>query len=277
MNISKGGAIGMEVYLDIFLLENFVVNLFLLNITFKVMRVWNEGKKLTVSALIGTIYSIVMVFPNLKVFTYLPFQFFIAFLMIRICMRDKKIQFILKGAGIYIFSALTLSGVCLIFSLLQNSYSLNNGLLLNNYSLKYLIISMMIIYILYERITSYFRERALITNFIYDIEISIDNIRYVIRGFLDTGNELREPVTNLPCIIIEECYLSDYHLDDEKAYYIPYSAIGYSGKIKGFKGDKVRIRREGENWRDVEAIICPCNEVLSRDKEFNALLSRGII
>jgi len=32
----------------------------------------------------------------------------------------------------------------------------------------------------------------------------MDDIKYVIKGFLDTGNELREPITNLPCIIVEE-------------------------------------------------------------------------
>ena len=135
----------------------------------------------------------------------------------------------------------------------------------------------MIIYIIYERAHSYFRERIAVNSFTYDIELWISGTKHIIRGFLDTGNELREPITNLPCIIVEENYVSNCEMEEDKTYYVPYSAIGYAGKLQGFKGDKVRIRRDNDEWREIEAIICPCREVLSRDREFNALLSRGVI
>ena len=135
----------------------------------------------------------------------------------------------------------------------------------------------MIIYIIYERAHSYFRERIAVNSFTYDIELWISGTKHIIRGFLDTGNELREPITNLPCIIVEENYVSNCEMEEDKTYYVPYSAIGYAGKLQGFKGEKVRIRRDNDEWHEIEAIICPCREVLSRDREFNALLSRGVI
>ncbi|MGG7176072.1 sigma-E processing peptidase SpoIIGA [Clostridium paraputrificum] len=265
----------MEIYLDILIIENFIVDIFLLSITFQVMRVKVCTRKRIISALVGALYTVVMVFPNLRAFTLLPFQLTVAFFMIFISLRSYKIHMLLKGTGVYILSSLTLSGLCFGFSLWQNSYTFSGGVTIIKYSLKYLVIAIMILYVICERVISYFRERALITNFIYDIEVSIDNIKYIIRGFLDTGNELREPITNIPCILVEENFVTDYKEDE--TYYIPYSAIGYSGKLKGFKCDMVRIRREGEEWQEVDAIICPCSEVLSRDKEYNALLSRGVI
>jgi stage II sporulation protein GA (sporulation sigma-E factor processing peptidase) len=160
---------------------------------------------------------------------------------------------------------------------MENNYSFTKGFTISNYSLKNFVISIMILYILYTRAISYFRERAIIGNYTYDIEITINNIKYIIKGFLDTGNELREPVTNLPCILVEKNLFCNFAVDKDKEYYINYSAIGYKGKIKGFKVDKVRIRTEGEEYREVNALICPCDDVLSIDKDFNALLSRGVI
>ena len=275
IDITRGGVSIMKIYLDVLIIENFIVDIFLLSITFQVMRMKVPTKRRIISSLVGALYTIVMVLPSLKIFTLLPFQLIVAFAMIFISMQDRKIQTLLKGTGTYIISSLTLSGLCFGFSLWQNTYTLTGGFTISKYSLKYLIIALMILYVIYERFISYFRERALITNFIYDIEVSIDNIKYIIRGFLDTGNELREPITNIPCIIVEENFVHDYK--EEETYYIPYSAIGHSGKLKGFKGDMVRVRREGGEWEEVEAIICPCSEVLSRDKEYNALLSRGVI
>lgn len=267
----------MEIYIDLLLIENFVIDMFILLITTKLLRIKVVNSLLIISSLFGSVYTLVEVFPKLKVFSLFPFQIIIAFLMMMILLKGRSIALVTKGTCIYILCAFTLSGVSFGFSLWQNSYSLTMGYSISNYSMKYLIMSIVLVYVVADRAISYIRERALVSNFIYEIEVYINDIRYVIKGFLDTGNELREPVTNLPCIIVEERFLLNYQEDEEKTYYIPYNAIGFSGKLKGFKVDKVLIRGDKEEWREVTAIICPCNDVLSRDKEFNALLSRGVI
>ncbi|MDS0524971.1 sigma-E processing peptidase SpoIIGA [Clostridium sp. SHJSY1] len=267
----------MEIYLDVILIENFIVDLFLLSITFNVIKVQVKNIKLILAAVLGALYTIVMIFRSLNMFSVFPIQFCVAYLMNLIILGRKRWLIAIKSSGIFILSSVTLSGICFYLAEIKNSYSLYNGLIINNFSLKSLILALMIIYITYFRAICYIKERSLISSFTFDIEIFIDDIKYVIKGFLDTGNELREPITNLPCIIVEEKLFSDYTINEDKAYYINYSAIGYEGKLKGFKVDKVRIRGEGEEFREVKAIICPCKEVLSRERDFNALLSRGII
>lgn len=58
---------------------------------------------------------------------------------------------------------------------------------------------------------------------------------------------------------------------------IPYNTIGEEGDLKGFKYNKVRIRGENKDWKNVEVIVCICKNKLSKNNEFNALLSRGVI
>lgn len=267
----------MVIYLDIIFLENFIVDLFLLSVTFSILRCNVENKKLIVASLLGGLYTIVMVFPALSSLSVLPVAMLVAFLMMLMVLGKHRFMMVLKATGTFLLSSITLSGICFLFSSMENNYSFTKGFTINNYSLKYFIISIMILYILYNRAISYFRERAIIGNYTYDIEITINTVKYIIKGFLDTGNELREPVTNLPCILVEKNLFSNYEVENDKEYYINYSAIGYKGKIKGFKVDKVRVRAGGEEFREVNALICPCDDVLSRDKDFNALLSRGVI
>ena len=58
---------------------------------------------------------------------------------------------------------------------------------------------------------------------------------------------------------------------------IPYNAIGYGGNLKGIRINNIKIKGRELWYRQVDAIICPCVEKLSRENEFNALLSRGIL
>ncbi|MBD7910372.1 MULTISPECIES: sigma-E processing peptidase SpoIIGA [Clostridium] len=267
----------MEIYLDVVLIENFIVDLFLLSITFNVIRVEVKNKKLVLSSILGAIYTMVMIFPTLSFFSFMPIQFCVAYFMSLIIMGKERWKMAIKSTAVFLIASVTLSGICFYLAEFENSYTFCNGFSINNFSLKSLVLALMIIYIIYFRAISYFRERSVINNFTFDVEIYIDDIKYLIKGFLDTGNELREPITNLPCIIIEERLFYNYKFNEDKVYYINYSAIGYEGKLKGFKVDRVMIREEGKDFREVKAIICPCKDILSREKDFNALLSRGVV
>nr|WP_278279571.1 sigma-E processing peptidase SpoIIGA [Clostridium sp. DMHC 10] len=98
-----------------------------------------------------------------------------------------------------------------------------------NISYRYLIIGIMILYMLIFRIITFVKDRKDIYNLIYSVEIGVDNTKKFVKAFLDTGNELREPVTNLPVMIIERNSLDNIVVDDRYKYYIKYKVV--NGKI----------------------------------------------
>ena len=112
---------------------------------------------------------------------------------------------------------------------------------------------------------------------VYHAEDRIEDKSIVIKGLLDTGNGLREPVTNLPCIIIEDYFINEIFNNSREEFLIPYSTVSEEGNLKGFKSKEVRIRGDDMKWQSVEVILCICKNKLSKDDEFNALLSRGVI
>ncbi|ATD54891.1 sigma-E processing peptidase SpoIIGA [Clostridium chauvoei] len=266
----------MVVYVDVVFIENFIVNLFLLLITMKLLR-FEYRKSIYVGAVLGGLYTLAL-FIKIPVLTSLVGKILVALIMIMLTVKKRTLGTIIKAVITFFIGSFTLCGICFTFSLMQNQYSISKDFIISNYSIKYIIVSIMILYIVIVRIVDYLRERALIKNLLYDIEFSYNEKKVCLKGFLDTGNELREPVTNLPCIIVENELIDTMNIPDEKAYYISYSTIGEDGKLKGFKGEKIKVRQQNEDWRTIDAIICSCkNNKLSKENEFNALLSRGII
>ncbi len=265
----------MVIYIDILLAENFIINLFLLLISLKILR-YRYYKTIYLAAILGALYTLAL-FIDCKILITLPFKFIVVVLMIMISTKNINLVKLIKSGATFILISFTLCGVTFAFSMIDNYNNFLENYAINNYSIKYLLLSIMLLYIVIVRITDYIKDRSVINNFMFDIEISNKDKSVIIKGLLDTGNGLREPVTNLPCIIIESDYLKEFDIKSDEEFSIPYSTIGEFGSLKGFKSKEVRIRGEDSDWKSIEVIVCQCNNKLSKNNEFNALLSRGVV
>lgn len=265
----------MIIYIDVIMLENFIVNLFLLILTMKLFK-YKYYKTIYIAAMLGAIYTLVL-FTKYKFLTSLPFKLLMVVAMISITMKTLDLLKIIKLSIGFTICSFTLCGIAFSFSIVsENKYNFSY-FTINNYSIKYILISIMIFYIIIIRIIDYLKDRTLIENFIYDIEISDNNNKIFMKGLLDTGNGLREPVTNLPCIIIENDFIKEDVIKRKEEFLIPYNTVKEDGNLKGFKSEQVRIKGNDNVWKNVDVILCICENKLSKENEFNALLSRGVI
>lgn len=267
----------MDIYVDVILIENFVINLFLLTVTFKIMHMEYKKIMIYISATIGSLYTLTMVIDEAKFLTIVPIQILMAFVMIYIATINRQLKIVIKLVGIFILLSFLLAGITFGFAITQNEYRLTENFVISSYSIKYIMLSLMALYIVVARVAEYLKERGIISNLYYDISMKVKDKTVLVRGFLDTGNELREPISNLPCIIVEQEYLRELQFSMENTYYINYSTIGESGKLQGFKCDELRIKSKNDNWKKIDAIICKGNNKLSQENDYQALLSRGII
>ena len=198
-------------------------------------------------------------------------------IMILICQRKISIKNTLKATILFFLISFMLCGFGFSLYFMDNQYDFLNKFTMKDFSLNNLIVGIMILNIIFIRITELLKERFFIDNFIYDIELILNDKIINLRGFLDTGNSLREPMTNLPCIIIEKECFECFNLKEKEKFYINYKTIGNYGGIEGFVFEKVRIKKDKESWIEIKAIICKSEVKLSKENEFNALLSRGVI
>ena len=266
----------MVVYLDILLLENFIVNTFLIYITAQTLKINTKFRFLILSGFIGSLYVLTLIYPYLQFLTSLFFKILIAILMMIIAFRKVPLLFYIKASCIFIMYSFFLGGFCFFIE-----FSYTNALTLQNgwkvYPNKFIIMVIMISYITVHRIVIYIKDRKDISKLIYNVEIVFGERIININAFLDTGNELKEPATNLPVIVVEKNIFTDLNLNENDKYYIPFQlANGTSGFMEGFKPSKVSINING-SYMCSEVIIALTDAKFSRINDYNALLSRGIV
>ena len=266
----------MEIYIDIYLLENIIINLFLLLLTFRLLRFDYKKRNVYLAALLGAIYGLV-IFCNVKIFSSVGVKILVPAIMIYISMEKRSFKVILKSIVVFFMLAFMLGGICFGALQMQNTYMIGQAFVVENNSIKYIVLSVAIVFIFINRIIDLLKDRALVKNFLYDIYITEGTRTVLVKGFLDTGNELREPVTNLPCVIVENNYFNQFDIPDDKKFIIKYDTINEVGEVKGFKGNIMIKNEDSNSWTRVDAIVCGCERKLSKEDEFQALLSRGIV
>ncbi|MBU5590920.1 sigma-E processing peptidase SpoIIGA [Clostridium sp. MSJ-4] len=270
----------MVVYLDVLIIENFIVNLFLIFITSDTLRVKVKVVNAIIAAVVATSYLFVMFVPKLSAFNsiYIKIPLVIVFMVVSFARLD--LAFILKASIVYIIYSMILSGLCFFIGI-NNINFIDSKNPLDSFSYKYILMAIMILYIILNRTIGFIRDRAIVDNLIYSIEVVHEGKIKGFKGFLDTGNELREPVTNLPVIIVYKEALGNISISEKDKYRIPYKVVnGYKGNLEGFKPESVRLfynKNQKISIKPIEAIICLCDNPLSEGGEYAALLSRGIL
>lgn len=267
----------MEIYADVFIFENFIVNFFLLSITMKCIRHKCKMVSLVISGFIGGVYSLVLIIPKLNIIASLPCELLVAIIMLRMVYGKTSVLNMIKLLLVFLLITCALSGICFLFSLRQNIYLIGSTFKIEKYSVKYIMLGIMIIYIIFSRLIDHIKDKIFTNEYIFEIEFEVQGQHCKFRSFLDTGNELREPITNLPCILIEENLINHLNFNDKNTYNILYSSIGYGGSLKGIRVNNIKIKNKNYLLEKIDAIICPCKERLSKEDEFNALLSRGVV
>ena len=132
-----------------------------------------------------------------------------------------------------------------------------------------------------------------------NIKIKLNNKEIEAKAMLDTGNLLKEPITNIPVIVVEHTLLYECipkqilnNIDDilggdfskipdeikqkymTKLKFIPFSSLGkQNGMLLGIKADYVIIKNENDEEKKVnEIIIGIYNKSLTKRGEYRALM-----
>lgn len=156
----------------------------------------------------------------------------------------------------------------------KNTYRLE----IENFHARRLFLALMIIYIIGYRILTYIISLQKLKKYTYNLEVFIQDKKIEIKALLDTGNELIEPITNLPVIIVEKEALNSIDSSKYEKMYIPFKAVnGQPNFLYGFKPDKIKINYDDDNFQFKNAIIGICDTKLSEHNEYQGLLSRDII
>ncbi|HPZ70768.1 MAG TPA: sigma-E processing peptidase SpoIIGA [Peptococcaceae bacterium] len=300
----------VEVYLDVLLLVNFIMDYFILWGTAKIAGLQRSRAQLMLGAFCGALYSLVVFFPQWPVLSSFLAKVACSLVMVWLAFRPLTlVRYLRTLAYLYGFSmamgGAVLAAVFLLDAQPGSIQSWNGLLLFWGMDLSWLLVGLVVAFFLAYGGVNCLRKNWRQQKLLSELSISVENRLVVISALLDTGNGLIDPVSQKPVIIAEAAALKDLLPEllwralgepsfSEHSLYsalpslpeewqsrlslIPYHSVGKAGGwLVGFKPDFVQVRDGSRRVTTGTVMIGLVNRALSREGHYVALLHPQIL
>lgn len=293
-------------FLDIIWLDNLLVNFIVLWLTRKLAGNSCPMWRLWCSAGLGASYAIALILPGFGCLNMLPFKFLLSLIMLAAGFRIRTLREFFKLFGYFYGITFLLGGAAFgLFYLFGRGIQVSGGVfLIKDFPAKILISAIVSTIMLYRWLWPWLQFRINRNQLVYRVKIQFDNNCIVLDAFLDTGNELTDPISGVPVMVAEfdkirsvlppdiqkiylrgrEGELKDIIQTMEQSDWIrrfcivPYRTLGHSnGLLLAFRPDSVHILTNG-GWKEAaDTLIGIRKQDLSASGEYHALIQPHII
>lgn len=295
----------MTVYLDLIFIENVLMNYIILFATTVIVKNKTKHKQIRslLSSSIGSIYAVIVYLDILSAYSNIFTKLILSVVMVYIAFAPKNIKHLLKELLIFYLTSFIFGGCtfALIYFLKPENVQINNGVFVGIYPIKVTIIAGCIAFIVTQIAFTINRSRLNAKNQYIEIEIIYKNNKVKTKALIDSGNLVKDPISNLPVIILErsefkqlvsEEFLKfidgilggdiqnnqDLQEDLTKIRMVPFMSIGKdNGMLTGIRIDKIKIITEEGEIEKENAIVCIYNKKFTKDNKYNALVGLNLL
>lgn len=225
--------------------------------------------------------------------------------MIYIAFKPLKPKLMLKQLLVFYMTSFVFGGAALslIYFIKPEQAITQNGVYFGNYPLKAVFLGGIVGFIILTVTFKVVKTRITPKDMFLEIEVYFGEKKIETKAMLDTGNLLKEPITNVPVIIIEHVLLYEIipksilnnidkilmgNFEDvpnevkeeyiTKLKFIPFSSIGKTnGMLLGIKADKLIVKNREETNEISKIIIAIYNKSLTKRGEYQGLLGINLI
>ncbi len=234
----------MIIYVDLVFLINFILDFLLLLTVNIALKRYSKISRLLLGSLFGSISLLSLFIPfSSTLLTILKLLMGVGMSIISFGYKNIKYTFY---NIIYLYMTSIILGGFLYYLKTTFSYQ-NNGLVFyyQGLTINYLILLFIAPFILYVFLKS-IKVLKEVKNYYYKVNIILENNNFTLTGFLDTGNKLKDPVTNKPIILINKKILKG-ELKIRSPMYIPYNSLNNHGLLEVIKPKKLIINNKELN------------------------------
>ena len=186
----------------------------------------------------------------------------------------------------------------LLFFINPQNIVINGNSLVGIYPLKVTILAGFTGFVIISFVSKIIKNRISKNYMIYDLEIFYNGKNIKLKTMLDTGNLLKEPISNSDVIIVEKeslygilnndlleninsiirgKWLDSANIHSYRIKIIPFSSLGNeNGLLIGFKPDYIKIYGEDEIVRN-DVIIGVYNGKLTRNNIYTSLIGLNVL
>lgn len=295
----------MIIYIDIIFIENIIMNTIILYATAIILKQKVKNIRLIISAVIGSIYSILMYITKLTIYSSIISKFILSVVMAYVAFKPNDIKKIFKQIIIFYLTSFVFGGVALnlIYFLRPENINIKNGLFTGEYALKVIMLGAIMAFIIIKISIKIIKTKFNTKNMYCDINLKINEKQIATKAMIDTGNLVKEPITNTPVVIVEESLLEGIipkeilknlenilcgnlenlpqDIQDKylpKLRCIPFSSLGKeNGMLVGIRLDKIKIQTEDIDVERKDVIAGIYDKKITKDNKYNALIGLNLL
>lgn len=295
----------MTIYIDIVFFENLIMNTIILIATSIILKQKIKWIRVILAGSLGAIYSIISYISILKIYSNLILKIILSILIIYIAYNPQTVKQLWKSILIFYLTSFVFGGAAfaLIYIVKPQEILMKNGLFLGTYPLKTVILSAILAFIILIAAFAIVKSKINKKDMFCNIEVELNKEKIETKAMIDTGNLLKEPITNTPVIILEHTLLykcvpkeilnnlenilgGDFRKIPEeikeeyisKLKLIPFSSLGkQNGMLVGIKADKVKIIQEDQEEEYRNIIVGIYNKSLTKRGEYRALIGLELL
>ena len=295
----------MTIYIDVVLIENLIMNYVILFATAIILKLKIKHIRLILASLIGAVYSILSYMSLLEMYSSIILKIILSIIIVYVAFYPPKVNQLWKDLLIFYLTSFVFGGAAfsLIYIIKPQEILMKNGLFLGIYPLKTIILGAILAFIIIITAFKIVKSKISKKDMICEIEIKLNKQEIKTKAMIDTGNLLKDPLTNTPVIVIEHTLLYDCmpkeilnnleqilggeleKIPEEirnkyisKLKLIPFSSLGkQNGMLLGIKSEYVNIIQKDKTSKKENVIIGIYNKSLTKKGEYRALIGIELI
>ena len=288
----------MTIYIDLIFFENIIMNSIIIYATSLIVKSKLKIIRLILSATIGAIYSIALYITNMKIYTSIFSKFVLSIVMMYVAFKPQKVKKLCKQTIIFYLTSFIFGGVALylVYYLKPEEILIKNGMYVGEYVLKVIILGAIFACIIVKISINLIKSKIKCSY--CKITIKLNEKEITTQAMIDTGNLVKEPITNAPVVIVESSLLEGIipreilkNLDNilcgnlsnisqelqdiyiSKLRCIPFSSLGKeNGMLVGIKASEIIVENEDEIKVNKNIVLGIYDKSLTKKGEYRALI-----
>ncbi|HZG61176.1 MAG TPA: sigma-E processing peptidase SpoIIGA [Anoxybacillus sp.] len=294
----------MSIYLDVIWFLNVCFDSLLLWLTAIMLKRQIILWRIVLGALIGSLLVLFMFTPFSSYASHPFIKLLFSFFIIIASFGFKRFRYFIENLLTFYFATFMIGGgMIALHNLLQNDFSATAGAIITSstgagdpVSWLFVLLGFPTLWFFSRKRIDGIREKKLRFDSIIDVFITLDGVNIALKGLIDSGNQLYDPITKTPVMIVDmnelkqilpqsifenftlaHVFHSTNEKDMEKWHHrlriIPYRAVGREQQfLLALKPDKILIRYENQ-WLEVTRGLIGLNESnLSADGEYQCIV-----
>ena len=290
----------MTIYVDVVLIENLIMNYIILLATALILKTKIKHFRLVIASLLGAIYSIVAYINFLEIYSNFFLKILLSVIIVYIAYNPQTMKKMWKSLLIFYLTSFVFGGAAfaLIYIIKPQDILMKNGLFLGMYPLKTIILAAIVAFVIIITAFTIVKTKVTKKDMFCNIEIKLNGKILKTKALIDSGNMLKEPITNTPVVVIEKSLLYECipkeilnHLDEiiggdfekipeeiknqymSRLKLIPFSSLGkQNGMLIGIKPEYIKIQKEEQEIKKENVILGIYNKSLTRRGEYRGLM-----